>query len=118
MNNLIPPGEILLEEFLKPLKISQEQLARDIDVPKSRISRIVSGKRSITADTALRFGEFFGNSAQFWLNLQNEYDLRKTKISVWPQIKPRIRKHVTDEFKNTVNAFMDEHHEVLKGLAK
>ena len=100
MNDLVTPGEILLEEFLKPFRISQESLARNIDVPKSRISRIVTGKCSITADTALRLGEFFGNSARFWLNLQSEYDIRKAKISKWPQIKPRIRKHVAEDFKN------------------
>lgn len=103
MNELISLGEILLEEFLKPLEISQEQLARDIDVPKSRISRIVSGKCSITEDTALRLGEFFGNTPQFWLNLQNEYGLRKVKLSTWPQIKPRIRKHVIGELKKVEN---------------
>lgn len=93
-DNIITPGEILLEEFLKPLNITQEQLARDIDVPKSRISRIISSKRAISVDTALRLSEFFGNSAEFWLNLQNDYDLRKAKASTWSHIKPRIRKYV------------------------
>ena len=71
----IPPGEILLEDFLKPNGVSQEKLSRDIDVPKSRISAIVHGERSITADSALRLSTYFGNSAEFWLNLQAEYDL-------------------------------------------
>jgi len=88
----IRPGEILLEEFLKPLKVSQEQLARDIDVPKSRISRIVRGERSITADTALRLATFFGTSAEMWLALQAEFDLRRIKSTSWPKIEPRIRK--------------------------
>ena len=71
----IHPGEILLEEFLKPLCISQNRLAMDIRVPARRINEIVHGKRRITADTALRLGLFFGNSPQFWLGLQMDYDL-------------------------------------------
>ena len=75
----IHPGEILYEEFLKPLGISQYRLAKDISVPPRRINEIVHGKRSITADTALRLGKFFGISAQFWLNLQTRYDLEVTE---------------------------------------
>lgn len=77
MNKLNPthPGEILFEEFLKPFNISQYRLAKDINVPAIRISQIINGKRAVTADTALRLGKYFGNSAQFWLNLQNHYDL-------------------------------------------
>lgn len=71
----IHPGEILLEEFLKPLGISQYRIARDLSVPPRRINEIVQGKRGITADTALRLGRYFGNSARFWLNLQARYDL-------------------------------------------
>ena len=71
----IHPGEILEEEFLKPMSISQYRLAKDISVSPRRINEIVHGKRSITADTALRLGKFFGISAQFWLNLQTRYDL-------------------------------------------
>lgn len=71
----VHPGEVLLEEFLKPMKISQYRLARDISVPPRRINEIVLRKRSITADTALRLGRYFGTSEQFWLNLQSEYDL-------------------------------------------
>ena len=71
----IHPGEILEEEFLKPMGISQYRLAKDISVPPRRINEIVHGKRSITADTALRLGKYFGISAQFWLNLQTRYDL-------------------------------------------
>lgn len=71
----IHPGEILLKEFLKPLALSQYRLAKDISVPPIRISEIVHGKRAISADTALRFAKYFGNSAEFWLNLQNHYDL-------------------------------------------
>ena len=71
----IHPGEILIEEFLEPMGISQYRLAKDISVPPRRINEIVHGKRSITADTALRLGRFFGMSPQFWLNLQTRYDL-------------------------------------------
>lgn len=71
----VHPGEVLLEEFLKPLGISQYRLAKDISVPPRRVNEIVLHKRSITADTALRFALYFGTSEQLWLNLQNEYDL-------------------------------------------
>lgn len=71
----IHPGVILLEEFLEPLGISQYRIAKDIGVPPRRINEIVHGKRAISADTALRLSRYFGNSAQFWLNLQIDYDL-------------------------------------------
>jgi addiction module HigA family antidote len=73
--NPVHPGEILLEEFLNPMGISQYRLAKDISVPARRINEIVHGNRAITADTALRLGRFFGTSAQFWLNLQSHFDL-------------------------------------------
>ena len=72
---LVPPGEILLEEFLRPLGMSQYRLARELRVPPRRINEIVHGTRSITADTALRLARFFGTSSQFWLNLQTEFDV-------------------------------------------
>ena len=72
---LVTPGEMLVEEFLKPLGITEYRLAKDIGVPARRINEIVKGERSITADTALRLGRFFKMSAQFWLNLQSHYDL-------------------------------------------
>lgn len=75
----IHPGEILKEEFLVPMGISQYRLAKDISVPPRRINEIVHGKRSITADTALRLGRFFTMSPQFWLNLQTRYDLEVTQ---------------------------------------
>jgi len=75
----IHPGEILIEEFLKPMGLSQYRLAKDISVPPRRINEIVHGKRSISADTALRFGRFFGISPQFWLNLQTRFDLEVTE---------------------------------------
>jgi len=71
----VHPGEILLEEFLTPLEISQYRVAKDTSVPPRRINEIVHGKRSISADTALRLARYFGNSELFWLNLQNRYDL-------------------------------------------
>lgn len=73
----IHPGEILSEEFIKLLNISQYKLAKDINVPAMRISEIIRGNRSITADTALRLGKYFGNSPRFWLNLQMRYDLER-----------------------------------------
>ena len=87
----ITPGEILLEEFMKPLGISQNKLARDIDVAVARINDIVHGRRSITADTALRLGKYFGTTPELWLGLQMEYDMRRAKREIWPQIEPRIR---------------------------
>ncbi|MEM7593713.1 MAG: HigA family addiction module antitoxin [Cyanobacteria bacterium P01_A01_bin.83] len=75
----IHPGEILLEDFLKPMNISQYFVARSLGVPPRRINEIVHGKRAITADTALRLGRFFNMEAQFWMNLQSRYDLEITK---------------------------------------
>ena len=75
----VHPGEILLEEFLEPLGISQYRLAKDISVPPRRINEIVHGKRSVSADTALRLARFFGTSDRFWLNLQVRYDLEIVK---------------------------------------
>ena len=73
--NNITPGEILLEEFLLPMDISQYRLSKEIGIPQTRISAIIKGNRRITADTALRLSRFFGNSAKFWLGLQNDYDI-------------------------------------------
>jgi len=78
----IHPGEILLEEFLKPMNITAYKLAKDIKIPQTRISQIIKGKRRITTDTALRLAKYFGTSVQFWLGLQNDYDIeeKKTKL--------------------------------------
>jgi addiction module HigA family antidote len=73
----IHPGEVLKEEFLKPLNISAYRLCMDINVPQTRISEIIKGNRSITADTALRLSQYFGNSANFWLGLQNDFDIEE-----------------------------------------
>lgn len=87
----IPPGEILLVEFMEAMGVSQNKLARDIDVPVSRVAGIVKGERTITADTALRLGAYFGTSAEMWLKLQSDYDLRRARQTDWPSIKGRIR---------------------------
>jgi addiction module HigA family antidote len=82
----IHPGEILLEEFLKPLNLSQNALARAIGVPPRRINEIVLGKRSISADTALRLAKVFGTSIQFWMGLQDEYELREARVTIANQL--------------------------------
>ena len=87
----IHPGEILLEEFLKPLDMSMNQLAIELRVPASRINAIVEGERSISADTALRLGHYFGMSAEFWINLQATYDLRIARREIEEQIQRDIR---------------------------
>lgn len=87
----IHPGEILLEDFMKPMGITARQMAADIDVSPSRISEIVHGSRPITADTALRLGLFFGMEPRFWLNLQSEYDIRMATRNLTDKIAPRIR---------------------------
>jgi len=75
----IHPGEVLLKDFLEPLEITSYRLAKDIEVPFTRISEIVKGQRAITADTALRFGRYFNTSAEVWLNLQSMYELRMAR---------------------------------------
>jgi len=87
----IHPGEILLEEFLKPLDISQYRLAKDISVPVRRINEIVHGKRSITADTALGLSRYFGLSDRFWLNLQARYDLELEKDKLEGRIETEVK---------------------------
>jgi len=92
----IHPGVILLEEFLKPLNISAYRLSKDIGIPQTRTSEIIKGNRSITADTAIRLSYYFGNSAKFWLGLQNDFDLeeeKKTKTVDFKRIK-RIKEHI------------------------
>ena len=90
----IPPGEILREEFMRPLGISITALARDIAVPANRISQIVNGKRAFSADTALRLGKYFGVSPEIWLDLQSDYDLRLARRTTWRSVEPRVRTHV------------------------
>jgi addiction module HigA family antidote len=86
----ITPGEILQEDFMEPMGISIKQLAHDLSVSPDRISEIVNGKRSITVDTALRLQRYLGIEAQFWLNLQSEYDLRMIKRKIWTDIERDI----------------------------
>ena len=91
----IHPGEILLEEFLRPLGISANKLSKEIDIPQTRISQIVKGNRRITADTALRLSSYFGNSAKFWLGLQDDYDIedeKNRKIEIFTRIR-NLRKN-------------------------
>ena len=90
----IPPGEILREEFMRPLGISVTALARDIAVPANRISQIVNGKRALSADTALRLGKYFGVSPEIWLDLQSEYELRLARRTTWKHVEPRVRTRV------------------------
>ena len=87
----IHPGEILKEEFLKPLNITMYRLAKDTDVPAIRISEIVKGQRAITADTALRLAKYFNNSPEFWLNLQLHYDLEKQRRTLQPILKTKVK---------------------------
>ena len=87
----VPPGEILLEEFMVPLGISQNKLARDIDVPVGRINDIIHGRRGISADSAVRLAAYFGNTAEFWSNLQSRYDLKLARSSLAPVLKETIR---------------------------
>ena len=82
----IHPGEILQEEFLEPFDITAYRLAKEIKIPQTRISQILQGRRRITADTALRLSEFFGNSAQFWLGLQVDYDLEEERSKIGDEL--------------------------------
>ena len=75
----IHPGEILMEEFLKPMEITAYRLSKSVGIPQTRTSQIIKGKRRITADTAVRFSKYFGNSVKFWLGLQNDYDIEEEK---------------------------------------
>ena len=88
----VHPGEILFEEFMKPLGISQNQLGRDLKVPPRRINEIVHGKRSITIDTALRLSRHFGTSVEFWMNLQTHYELEVAEDS---KLVEKVKKEVT-----------------------
>jgi addiction module HigA family antidote len=91
----ITPGEILAEEFLKPMGLSQYRLAKDIHVPARRINEIVKGQRAITADSALRLGRYFKMSAQFWLNLQSHYDLEVMKKQLGRKLEQEVKEMVT-----------------------
>ena len=86
----VHPGEVLLEEFLEPMEISQYRLAKDISVPPRRINELVHGKRSITADTALRLSRYFGTSERFWLNLQTGYDLEVERDRLGDRLEEEV----------------------------
>lgn len=87
----IHPGEILLEEFLLPMNISQNALARNLSVPPRRINEIVLGKRAISADTALRLGRYFGSSESFWTGLQADYDLEEARVHLGDRLVAEVR---------------------------
>lgn len=89
--DLIPPGEILLEEFMKPMGVSQNKLSRDLDVAVSGINAIVNGRKPINADMALRLARYFGTTPELWLGLQADYDIRRAMRETWPDIEPTIR---------------------------
>ena len=89
----VHPGEVLLEEFLKPMRLRQNRLARDLGVPSRRINEIVAGKRSVTADTALRLGRYFHMSPQFWLGLQMDYDLDVTADTLANRLNREVKPH-------------------------
>ena len=90
----IPPGEILMEEFMRPLGLSINALARALHVPPNRIGGIVNGKRAISADTALRLGKYFGTSPEIWLDLQSDYELRVARQTTWRGVEPTVRTRV------------------------
>jgi len=94
MNKIEPihPGEILKEEFMEPLSLSQNRLAKALHVSPRRINEIVNARRAITADTALRLARFFGNSPEFWMNLQNRYDLEKAKDRSFAMIEKEVER--------------------------
>ncbi|HID52727.1 MAG TPA: addiction module antidote protein, HigA family [Anaerolineae bacterium] len=87
----IHPGEILFEEFMKPLGISQYRLAKDIGVPPMRISKIVRGERGISADTALRLSRYFGNSVEFWTGIQTHYEVEKAKMALANRLDEEVK---------------------------
>ena len=88
----IHPGEVLREEFLAPLELSQNRVARDINVPPRRINEIVHGKRAVTADTALRLARYFGTSERFWLGLQADYDLEEARRALGARLNKEVRR--------------------------
>jgi antitoxin HigA-1 len=87
----VHPGRVLYERAMQPLGVSRNKLARDIDVPVGRISDIVSGKRGITPDTALRLSKYFGTDAELWMRLQTDYDLEVARTTIWAEVEPRVR---------------------------
>jgi len=95
----IHPGEILLEEFLKPMGVTAYRLSKETKIDQTRISEIIRGKRSISVDTALRFAKFFGNSPEFWINLQNHFDILEKKQKMQSELK-RIKPFILPQQQN------------------
>ncbi len=91
----VHPGEVLLEDFMKPLGLSQYRLAKDLNVPAMRISQIVHGKRAVTADTALRLARYFGTSANVWMRLQARYDLEVAELELAEQVNREVKTRET-----------------------
>jgi len=87
----IKPGDVLLEEFLKPMNITQTQLSKGIKVPANRVSQVIHGKREITADTALRLGKYFGIEPEFWLNLQVRYNMKIARSKIGKKIEKEVK---------------------------
>ena len=100
----ITPGDVLLEEFLRPMEISQNQLAKAINVPANRINQIINGKRELTADTALRLGKFFGIEPEFWLNLQLRFNMKVAQEKHGAQIEKDVQEYKpkTDNFETAM----------------
>ena len=92
----IPPGEILAEEFMKPYGISQNRLARDIDINPARVNDIVHGRSAITAAVALRLAKYFSTTPELWMNLQASYELRRARATDWPKVERRVRTLATE----------------------
>ena len=90
----IPPGEILMEEFMRPLGLSINALARAPAVPANRVSAIVNGTRAMSADSALRLGKYFGTSPEIWLDLQSDYELRVARQTTWTRVEPTVQTRV------------------------
>jgi antitoxin HigA-1 len=93
--DLIPPGEILMEEFMRPFEISQARLARDLDVSVGRVGEIVHGRAAISAEMALRLSAYFGTTAEFWINLQSRYDLKVAARAIGDQIRKKVPRLAT-----------------------
>ena len=90
---LIPPGQVLLEEFMRPLGITQNELARRLSIPPGRVNDLVHGRRSVTPDTAVRLAVYFGTSVEFWINLQAQHDARLARRDLRPAIEKVVRPH-------------------------
>lgn len=98
----ITPGDVLLEEFLKPIKITQNQLEKDINVPANQVSQIIHGRREITADTALRLGKYFGIEPEFWLNLQVRYNMKIARSKTGEKIEKEVKVHFSQTEAHTL----------------